>query len=459
MNLLLCIRCACASWFSFLLLSGLSSPLRGQSCAFLPPGGPIGFGLVEVGRFENGLEAGDSPMWMDDGRTVIGSSQNSGGGYRRGAVLIFSPYTSKFSLESTIYPPIPEIGTFGAFGRHLATSGPWLAVWAQKTDDQGIICMYQQTTNATGFEFRTNLVGTGTSGERLPDGVRGLAMHGRWLAAIRYGDSGGAIYMYRVNDAGVWEEKQRLIHPEYPTSIPNDAKIDIFGRTLVFTYAASGLSSGTGRADVWRLDDDGVWSYETELVPEGLTDAAHLGSGFDVAEDLIFLSASSFEKTATNGGGIFIYKRVNGQWTEESRITAAGLGISEFIGNRIAYSDFAGEYLAEATGNLMRMFRRKGDTTEWELISRGQPGRSFKDWESPAGNIDTYSYGSSPTILHLSARSYQVLTGFRTFSALHEHGTQLHSTWPVTRRPGSLDRAHWTFLCPSGAVGCSAVES
>jgi hypothetical protein len=37
----------------------------------------MAFGLLEVSRYERVTQVGDSPLWMDDGRIVIGSSEKA----------------------------------------------------------------------------------------------------------------------------------------------------------------------------------------------------------------------------------------------------------------------------------------------------------------------------------------------------------------------------------------------
>ncbi len=438
-----CHRGNLSSVVTFLLLFTICPTRAQQECAYLPPGGPLAFGLHEVSRYDRVTPAGDSPLWMDDGRIIIGSSQNSGGGYRRGAVYVFSPYTSRFDFQSIIYPPIPEIGAFGSFGLRLATSGSWIAVGAKKSNDQNIICMFE-ATGTRELVFRTTLVGTGASGERLGDAPRGFAMHGRWLAAIRYGNSDGRIFLYRVNDIGGWETRQEITHPVYQESIPNGTKIDLHGRTLLVT------DEGTNRADVWYLDDNDVWNWETRLVPQSDTSGSRMGEGMDAHEDRIFLGAPDFEKTTTRSGGIFIFRRLNGQWVEEPAITASSLPFAQFIGAEVSYSKLGGEYLATCSGREVGLFQPNENGIGWKRISRGQPGRLFRQWESPGGHFEDYGYaGGTAPFKTLTTRGYQVLGGFSTYATLHEHGVHSIQTLKFSGDPECKRRP--VYYVPIGA--------
>ncbi|MGN6387179.1 MAG: hypothetical protein ACTHMT_13170 [Verrucomicrobiota bacterium] len=405
----------------------------------------MAFGLLEVSRYERVTQVGDSPLWMDDGRIVIGSSENSLDGYRRGAVYVFDPDTSRFAQQSTIFPPIPQIGAFSGFGSWLATSGNWLAVKTKLTNNQVTLCMFE-ATNAVDFAFRTNLVGTGFDGERFGDARMGFAMHGRWLAAARYGNGQARIFIYRVNDAGVWEQKQVLVHPGYTSTYSNSAKLDLFGRTLVFANP-----SGDGRVDVWRLSDDGEWAWETQIIPTGLGTGAALGTGLEVAEDRIFLGAPEFEKTTDRGGAIFIFKRVNDVWTEESRILASELSTPEFIGKMLAYSNLDGECLAQSTGARLTMFQPNENGIGWKRVSGGHPGRYFHQWESPAGHFESYQWDRTNSVPDsIAVRAHQVLTGYGSvFASLHEHGWHSIEVRKFTSDPDCKRRP--LFYVPIGA--------
>ena len=384
----------------------------------------MAFGLHEVGRYERVTAAGDSPMWMDDGTVIMGSDDNSGGGYRRGAIYIFPKlHSTLLAPDKIIYPNDPQVGGFGHFGLRLATSGSWIASSARRTNDQWVISMIQATEDG-GFAIRTNLVGTGVNAERLGDSAKGFSLHGSWLAALRYGNSRARIFMYRVNEQGIWELKQEIEHPQYPNELPSSAKVDLFDRTMLVT------TSQTDRADVWRRGDDGVWTYETQLIPQGIPADVDLGEGLDVAQDRIFLGAPAYDKTASRGGAVFIFKRTNGLWAEESRILASSLTSTQFIGSHVAYSKLAGEWLATSGSYHIVLFKPDASGTGWEKLAKGRQGRFFESWESPAGQFQSYGYGSATTpVRSLTLRGYQALAGYGISASLMEYG--LHAIQPI----------------------------
>src|SRR5687767_7174014 len=96
MKVLFCLRRHLLAYF-FVFLNLVGGATTRAQCYFLPPSGPMAFGFHEVGRYERVTAAGDSPMWMDDGRIIIGSDENGGAGYRRGAIYVFP------KLNSTLF--------------------------------------------------------------------------------------------------------------------------------------------------------------------------------------------------------------------------------------------------------------------------------------------------------------------------------------------------------------------
>ncbi len=414
-----------------LLAAGLMGySVSAQQCAYLPPGGPMAFGLLQVGWVEVDSRVGDSPLWMDDGRPVIGAGFSSQGGYRRGAIWVYKPYADNLhgDVQSYILPPIPEIRTLvGDFGGQLATTGPWLAATARLTNDSYTVCIFQ-ATNATGWAFRTNLLGNAAANDdRFGDGHRAIAMNGRWLAVIRY-ESSGRVHLYRVNDEGIWEERQQLVIPGFQTTaINSSAQVAIHDRTLVVGLSQNGNNSFTGQTHVWRRDDFGVWNYETNLAPVSLAAGDRFGASIALGQDRIFASATSSDLIATNAGAIFLFERLGGLWTEVTQIAPTNITSTNGIGSFIAYSSLnsviGDEFLVDGSGNRLRMFQPTGTGASWKQVSKGQPGRYFPDWESPAGVIKDYGYAfTTAPIRSISVRGHQALVGYGFVTSLHEHG-------------------------------------
>ncbi len=413
----------------------------------------MAYGLLQVGSVQVESRAADSPVWMDDGRPVIGAGFSSQGGYRRGAIWVYKPYADNLhgDVQSFILPPIPEIRTLlGDFGGQLATTGPWLAATARLTNDSYTVCIFE-ATNSTGWAFRTNLLGNAAaSNDSFGDGHRAIAMNGRWLAVIRYESSGG-VHLYRVSDEGVWEQRQLLVIPGFETTtINSSAQVSILDRTLVVGLSQNGNNSFTGQAHVWRLDNLDVWNYETNLAPASLMAGDRFGASIALGQDRIFASATSSDLVATNAGAIFLFERQGGLWTEVTQIAPTDITSTNGIGSFIAYSSMnsviGDEFLVDGTGSSpalrFRMFQPTGTGTTWKQVSKGRVGRYFTGWESPAGVIKDYGYGF-PTgpIRSIAVRGHQVLAGYDAVATLHEHGWHaIHSFYfsgdpPCSTRP------------------------
>ncbi|HYG24398.1 MAG TPA: hypothetical protein VEH04_16595 [Verrucomicrobiae bacterium] len=442
--------------FSLVILSipsAIPSRSNAQDCAYLPPGGPLAFGLLEVSRMQVDSQVADSPIWLDDGRIAVGAALSSQDGYRRGAIWIMKPYASSLhDIQSFILPPLPAIklGT-GGFGRVLASSGSWLAATARLTNDSFTVCLLQ-ATNATEWAFRTNLLGDpNASGDAFGSQQDSIAMDGPWLAVIRY-ESSGRVHLYRVNDEGLWEERQQLVIPGFQTAAINSSTIvKMHDRTLAVGVPQNGNSSYTGAAHLWRRDVAGVWNYETNLAPADLAAADRFGTSLALGPDKVFVGATQSDIVTTNAGAAFVFHYTNGAWAEVTRIAPTNATTTRFFGANLAYSDLKGEWLVDASQSRISMFQPSGQGHEWRMVAQGRPGRIFENWESPAGVVNDYSYDSgSASANYVSVRAHQVLLGFSSISTIMEFGWHSIITIHVSSDPPCSTRP--IGYVPIGAV-------
>ena len=348
-------------------LMGLS--VSAQQCAYLPPGGPMAYGFFQIAQLQVTDNTSDSPLWLDDGRVVIGAPLSMQDGYRRGAIWVFKRYTDNLhgDIQSFIFPPLPEIRSgLGGFGRVMASSGPWLAASARLTNDSYTVCLLE-ATSGTDWAFRTNLFGNASaSNDSFGSSHRSIAIDDGWLAVIHYATS-GRVHLYRVTDEGVWEERQQLVVPGFQTTVmPFTTIVAIHDETLVVGASQNGNSSFTGQTHVWRRNQSDVWDYETNLVATGLAAGDRYGRSLALGTNKIFVTSTGYDLTMTNGGAIFLFERQGGLWSETQRFAPTNLTTGQFIGSHIAYTSLTDEYLAE------------GSSTQAAIVSAYWPGRHLE---------------------------------------------------------------------------------
>jgi hypothetical protein len=87
------------------------------------------------------------------------------------------------------------------------------------------------------------------------------------------------------------------------------------------------------------------------------------------------------------------------------------------------------------------LFKPDASGTGWEKVARDRQGRFFQNWESPAGNFQSYGYGRSQNLVRsLTLRSYQALAGYGISASMMEYGLHAIKTIRFASDPECMTR-------------------
>ncbi|HYG24875.1 MAG TPA: FG-GAP repeat protein [Verrucomicrobiae bacterium] len=416
-----------------ILLGSTAMVSDGQQCVILPAQQALQFGLLEIGTYSGGqsVDVANSPQWLEDGRVIIGAADDDTVAFNRGAIYLFHPVSHGLDLQTKILPPSDIKG----LGGELAASEGWIAATAATVSSNiTTVCLYQ-ATNGSDFAFRTNLFSSDVPmvGSSFGSGFRGISMSGSWLAAVEYVNP-PKVHLFKRDADGIWHRRQTLAFPGESTSF-QQANVRIFGDLLAMGQPNNGHSSFKGAVHLWRHQLNDTWIFETTLVPPGLDAGDRFGVATALDNDRIFATAPAADVgDVVDCGAAYVFRRVNAVWTFESKIAAAFPKMNDVMGFQIAFSPLGGSFLAIATRGNIWMFQPNG--IHWAQVSRGHSGKVFRNWESPAGEINSYSYGFiGASVDELAIRGHQVVAGLPASSTLLEHGWHAIITRFVTNNP------------------------
>ncbi len=140
----------------------------------------------------------------------------------------------------------------------------------------------------------------------------------------------GAIYIYKIQD-GVWSESQK---------IRGRIRNGYFGKSVSISEDEIFIGGGSccGAVTVIR-ENNGIWNVIQTLVPGGARSNDYFGFSISVSNDYAIIGARGSIDNAP--GSAFIFKKINGVWTEVQRLRASDYSLDNFanFGNSVSICD------------------------------------------------------------------------------------------------------------------------
>ena len=157
----------------------------------------------------------------------------------------------------------------------------------------------------------------------------------RYNADAGYG-SGSAYVFERV--AGVWSETAKLVASEEKNNDFFGNSITVDGNTIVVgSTGQDGVQFDSGAAYVFEKVG-GVWTQTSILKSDSPQMGDNLGSRLSLndADGYLAVSARGIDGVAANVGGVFVYERVGGVWSQAALLTPADGGTSDIFGSSVS---------------------------------------------------------------------------------------------------------------------------
>lgn len=375
-----------------------------------------------------------------------------------GQVLVWNVEDGYLKKSWVIDAPNPGPGFY--FGGAVAAGTRWIAV------SQGPSRVGVPGATAVSKSNRVQLIEFPPDGdwnlgpELFPTGVdagsqsyahqfgHGMVMQGNRLIVSAPGSTPGAVFVYDVNDAGVWNRTQRIDGPfparegAFGQAIAMSGDLLVVGVPLSPAANGGGLLKNQGGAYIYRKGSDGLYVLEKELrAPDGAaSDAFGKAVAVEVREDveIVAIGAPLAEisvdtRNFGNAGAVYIFERPlpSGDWVMTNKIfrfSAGGPSTGDESGLPLALGHGA---LYVGSGGSAKGLYRVSSTAGWQLLNTfGQRVYTFQNGALASfargflvGSGDNLSPGAWSWLMH---DSYDGL--------VNSPGAWLGTTTTTTRR-------------------------
>ncbi len=240
---------------------------------------------------------------------------------RAGSVLVYRRGPQGWALETKLLPPQPR--KWGGFGSAVALDGATAVIGAtsQFSNDSGAFVFVR---DGTGWHLQATLVPLPSPDASVTRFGAAVAISGSRVLVGAPGTTfgsttpSGAAFVF-ARSSNTWSQQAMLrASPEAPEQTA------FFGGAVTLSGADAivGVRSpfGAGRGEAFAFHDagGGNWGAAQRLVPDAaLPGGVGFGTSVALADGLALVSAPSLQTQ-------FVFRRVAGNWQQQSTITAPG---------------------------------------------------------------------------------------------------------------------------------------
>ncbi len=288
-----------------------------------------------------------------------------------GAAYVFARVNGTWVPDAKLVAPDGD--SPDRFGLSVAISGNTTAVGAPWDDhgagvDAGSVYVFVLQGGTTSWALQQKL----TASDAAPSNAFGsaVALEGDTLAAGApslgngSGTAPGAAYVFQ-RSGSAWTEQGRL-------TVPGGAGGDGLGASVALSAdtVVAGIpwaDAGLGAAIVYTRSA-GAWSQQARLTAAGAGD--FFGLGVAVSGDLALVGAPM--DTYLGGGeagSVFAFRRADGAWTQQARLSAPGTSFLSHLGSTVALA--GGTAVAGAPDGRNGAGVRVGSAQAFRLFSKG----------------------------------------------------------------------------------------
>lgn len=319
---------------------------------------------------DGGDQLGFSVALTDD-YAILGAPFNSDAGANSGSAYIYRRVGTTWQERTKLVAPDAGMNDF--FGATVAIHGDYAAVSAVLDDEAdtnaGAVYVFHRNGNSWVFEDKF----TASDGALDDELGTSLAIHGDYIIAGARnddaGESSGCAYIF-VRNGTTWTQQQKLT--------ANDAAIsDEFGVAVAISgeYVAIGApldnttAADTGSVYIFRRTNT-TWTQQTRMTATDGAAGNELGRAVAFSGDYVIAGArlADLGPGFNNAGAAYVFKRTNTTWAQQAKLTASDMNGEDLFGVSVGISgDYAvvGAFQDDDGGNASGsayVFRRNGTT-------------------------------------------------------------------------------------------------
>lgn len=378
---------------------------------------------------------------IDGDTMVVGAPYNDSNGADRGTAWIYSWDATAGTWNASQQLFASDGENYSRFGWSVAIKGDLIVVGAPFKDttigtDSGQIYVFRfDSTTSTWIEEQRLIQSTGANSDKLGTAVAvsgDVVLTGVPYADTKVGANSGAVFVFRYDaTTHAWAEETELIDPDGSSGDHAGTSIDYDGNYAVVASAnqAESTYSDAGSVGIWTASGT-TWSQIQELTAPTLQQIAEFGTRVRLSGDVIGVTAPLENQMAgvTASGAAYVFRRVNGVFTFEARLTESTPTAYAKFGTDIALSSdliVVGANLDDVAGKLdsgaahtFRRSKRLGWVYDQQLSASDRANQDFLGTQvalhsamilAAADRNDTGS-GSNWGVIDGYARSEMTLT-------------------------------------------------
>ena len=285
--------------------------------------------------------------------------------YNLGLVLLFMcgvAHSNTLELQKLVASDAAESDQFG---RSVSISGDRAIIGARGDGDGGILSgsayLYQWSSSQWVEQAKL----TANDAQAFDAFGASVSISGDHAIVGAPGDSSpvggsasGSAYIYQWNGQQ-WVEQVKLTASDAAAYDNFGGAVSINGDYVVVGAAGNddeGSFSGSAYVFQWNGSQ---WSEEAKLTASNATASDFFGGSVSAGVDLVVVGATGSDDGVTDSGVAYVYHRNNGQWVEQTKLTASDAASGDNFGHTVAISGNrvivgspgSGGYVYELTGS------------------------------------------------------------------------------------------------------------
>lgn len=250
--------------------------------------------------------------------------------------------TNGFASQAFIFADDGKAGD--AFGYSAAIDGTTVLVGAHKADMNGVVdsgAAYIYVLSDSGWRQQAKLFANPYISEDMLGGNVALKNDIAMLGVMRRDDKGedsGAVFSFeRHSDS--WLQSQVLTAPD---ARPGDA----FGQSIALTDKllvigaprSDSLGTDSGAVYVYKRED-GRWCFQAKITASDGAEGDLFGISVAIDEKTVLVGADLHDEKADDAGAVYVFTEGNSQWIQEAKLMANDGEKSDIFGVRVAISE------------------------------------------------------------------------------------------------------------------------
>ena len=248
-----------------------------------------------------------------------------------GAVYVFQRVDGTWIQQAELSPPTPATdGTFGS-PRTLGISGDIIAVGNSIGTSATAIPSVAIFTRTNGTWGLTATLTVPDDFSFSPDSVavdRHTVVVGSTFSDAVGAFQAGAAYVFRFVEegpmAGSWVQQARLTATDPSFGALFGFSVAVSGKVAaVGAVSGPGVTAQSGAAYAFTRDD-GAWGKEAKLIARDGADGDFFGMSVALDDGTVLVGAQSHTTAvAPQAGSAYVYRRLNGDWSQLAEVSAS----------------------------------------------------------------------------------------------------------------------------------------